>query len=238
MERKEKSFLSGFTYEWVRSNIQLGDGIPDPRVDGKFIVPSDPEDQEFLREYYSDLGYDVDDFTTEREWWTFLETYNNFGHTYGGREDYYNNVLYRHIYNGRVIGNPLFLTRPTLTRWANNSEGPYVINNRILGHQFGFKGWLFKALQYRLLFTFTRNRGAWQEYGGRFQWEGIKTDPDFEWYWKGDRDQYYTLLELGYEPEKWKHFRFILGMGYDFGDIYSNFGGMVSVRYNFYPLLK
>jgi hypothetical protein len=235
MEREGKSLLTGFTYEWVRTNIQLGEGIPDPNVDGKFIVPSDPADQEFLRQYYSGLGYPVEDFTTEREWWTFLETYNNYGLTYGGREDYYNNYLFKHIYNDRVIGNPLFITKPTLQRWANNSDGPYVISNRILGHHFGLRGWFMDQLQYRLLFTFTRNRGAWQEYGGRTKWEGIKLDPDFDWYWKGDRDQYYTLLELGYHPERWKNFEFTLGMGYDFGEIYSNFGFLGIIRYQFQP---
>lgn len=233
-----KKIISGFDYEWIRTWEQGGEGIPDPIVNGKFIVPSDPNDRQYLKDYYTALGYNVSDFNTEQEWRAFLEAYTNYGLLFGGRENYYNNHLYGHIYKSRIIGTPLFLTKPELRHMAGNSNGYYVINNRVEAHHFGFFGWFTKNLNYRMLFTFTRNQGAWQQYGGRTTWEGIAIDPDFNWYWKGDRDQYYTLFEIHYSPPKFKHWNIQAAMAWDFGRIYHNLGGMVGIEYNMSELFN
>ena len=151
--------------------------------------------------------------------------------SFGGREDYYNNGFYRHVYKDRIFGTPMFLTRSQLLNWADNGDGSYILNNRVQSHHFGLRGWIRDNLSYRAKFTFTRNKGQWQEYGGRWTWAGVAIDPDYDWYWKGSKDQYYSLLEFNYMPKALKNISLDMGLGYDFGDIYTNFGGILGITY-------
>ncbi len=232
IETKEKKIINGFLYEFIHTKQQGGLGIPDPIVDGKFISLSSEEDLDFLKEYYTDQGYPVQDIDTEIEWRSFLQAYINYGYEFGGRVDFYNNPFYRHIYQGRIIGTSLFTTIPELRRMTGvEPEGSYIVNNRILAHHFGICGYFFKNLDYRMMVTYTVNKGAWQEYGGRFQWEGIALDPNYEWFWKGDKTQWYTLFETNYAIPGLDGFRFKTGIAFDFGDLDQNFGLLLGISY-------
>jgi hypothetical protein len=232
IETQEKKIISGFLYEFIHTKQQGGLGIPDPIIDGKFISLTDEEDLEFLHEYYTGLGYPVGDIDTEIEWRSFLQAYINYGYLFGGRVDFYNNRFYRHIYEGRIIGTSLFTTAPELKRMTGmDPDGPYVVNNRILAHHFGISGYLRRNVDYRIMLTYTRNKGAWQEYGGRFLWEGIALDPDYDWFWKGDKSQWFTLFETNYTFPGLQGFRFKTAVAFDFGDLDTNFGAMLGITY-------
>lgn len=70
-----------------------------------------------------------------------------------GTASYYNNFIYRTgwTHEGRVIGNPMLLTDGTLER--------PVYNNIIIAHHLGLSGSLGKAVNYKMLYTFSRNYG-------------------------------------------------------------------------------
>jgi hypothetical protein len=74
-----------------------------------------------------------------------------------GTASYYNNGIYRTgwTYQGRVIGNPMLLTDGT-------TERP-VYNNIIIAHHLGLSGQLSEAVNYKLLYTFSRNYGEVQD---------------------------------------------------------------------------
>jgi len=232
LETKQKNIINGFLYEFIHTLQQGGLGIPDPIVDGRLIVLWREEDKAFLKEYYTNLGYPVDDLDTEIEWRSFLQAYTNYGYLFGGRVDFYNNLLYRHIYKGRVIGTPLFQTMPELNRMAGFQDSiTYIVNNRIFAHHIGISGYVHKNLDYRLMLTYTRNKGAWQEYGGRYQWNGIAIDPDYDWFWKGDLTQWYTLLEANYVIPGYDKLSVKTAVAFDFGDLDKNFGILIGISF-------
>lgn len=70
-----------------------------------------------------------------------------------GTASYYNNFVYRTgwTYQRRVIGNPLLLSDGSINR--------PIYNNIIIAHHFGLAGEITKNLQYKFLYTFSRNYG-------------------------------------------------------------------------------
>jgi len=233
-ETNKKGIVSNFLFEFDHTLHQGGLGIPDPvdPVKGDFIVVNDPATQKMLTDYYTKKGYDVEGFTN-RQWVSFLEAVQNHGYSYGGRVDFYNNSLYRHVRKDRIIGNSLMLTRPELERMVGHQEsGSYVINNRIWAYNLGIKGWIKEHWGYRVNLTYTDNYGDWYEYEGRYNWGGVANDPNFNWYWKGSKVQYYTLVESFFKIKPGSKFQATVSVAYDFGDIYHNFGGMVGLKYS------
>lgn len=74
-----------------------------------------------------------------------------------GTASYYNNGIYRTgwTYQGRVIGNPMLLTDGTMDR--------PIYNNIMIAHHVGISGKLSNAIDYKLLYTFSRNYGEVQD---------------------------------------------------------------------------
>jgi hypothetical protein len=70
-----------------------------------------------------------------------------------GADDYYNNFLFKSgwTYFGRTIGLPLLFP---------DGEHLGVVNNIVIAHHLGLEGQLFPGLDYRTLFTYSRNYGA------------------------------------------------------------------------------
>ena len=238
----EWPFIQKFLYEYVTTTYQVGNGTPDPVVDGKVVFPFVDEDREWLEEYYTDLGYDVQGYDII-DWYDFLEDEVNYGYRFGGRVDYYNNAHYGSMYKGRIIGTSLFHTKPQMLKYTGVSiNGRYFVNNRIKAHNIGFAGNFIKRLSYWTKITYTNNYGAWQEYEGRYQWGGIAVDPDFDWYYKDSKTQWYSLFEVDYQFAKVKGLSLQAAVAYDFGEIVNNFGGLIGLKYsgliNFKPSKK
>ena len=232
LKSKEKKIISGFLYEFIHTKQQGGVGIPDPVVDGRLVSLNNEEDLAYLEEYYTSQGYDVSKLDTEIEWRSFLQADINYGNLFGGRVDFYNNYLYKHIYQDRIIGTPLFKTKPEIYKMTGYmDDGKFIVNNKVLAHHFGVNGYILKDLRYRAMFSYTKNQGAWQEYEGRYQWGGIAVDPDYEWFWQGDKIQYYSFLGFDYSPHQIRKWTFSLSLGYDFGDLDHNFGAMLGVEF-------
>ena len=155
---------------------------------------------------------------------------DNFGYEFGGRDDYYNNWLYQNgwTYKGRILSNPLFLTY----NWALNFLSPFpnysnqVINNRLNAFHFGADVELSTKLKVRSMMTFTINKGTYAGlYEGRFAWEGIQTDPDFDYVFLGGKNQFYSLIDLCYESLLLKQpVNFKAMFAFDTGQLYTNAG--------------
>jgi len=162
---------------------------------------------------------------------------DNFGYKFGGRDDTYNNFLYRSgwTYQGQVIGNPLFLTYRRTLNFLDpyQNYGVSIANNRLSAIHFGLNGYLGKKLSYKTQFTFTRNFGTYAGlHEGRFNWQGVTTDPDFQYAFRPVQEQMYSLIDLEYFFDNLKTpMKINVKMAYDFGDLYSNFGSELSVTY-------
>jgi len=165
------------------------------------------------------------------------EGVNNFGYGFGGRDDTYNNWLYRDgwTYQDRVIGNPLFIDRALGQFYFDvvKDYGVAIINNRIRALHLGLSGQI-KTVEFKLMTTVSKNFGTYAGlYEGRFKWEGIQTDPDFEYIFKEPLYQTYMLLELRNRPFKRnQNIDLILKLALDRGEITNNFGAHLAVSYS------
>ncbi|GHT54229.1 hypothetical protein FACS189451_06020 [Bacteroidia bacterium] len=141
----------------------------------------------------------------------FLD-YNNFdGRHYrgGGNDDYYNHFYYTSgwAYYGRALGNPL-LTSPEY-----NADGSLRFNNsRLKAIHLGMNGNIASGFSYRMLFT---QMYAW----GRMYIPFLNRKNNFS-----------TLLECTYAPEKWNGWKIGVQFAFDRGNLYGdNFGGSVKI---------
>lgn len=161
---------------------------------------------------------------------------NNFGYPFGGRDDTYNNFLYRDGWTNydRTIGNPLFIDR-ALSQFYFGVIPDYevaIVNNRITSFHIGLSG-QYKDIDFRFLSTFTKNFGTYAGlYEGRFAWNGIQTDPNFEYTFLEPLKQAYFLLELASQPFKNKNIEAAMSIAYDRGQITDNLGVSLSFAYN------
>jgi len=160
----------------------------------------------------------------------------NFGFNFGGRDDTYNNYLYRDGWThfNRTIGSPLFIDR-ALSQFYFGIIPDYevaIVNNRIKSFHLGISG-QYKELDFRLLSTFTQNYGTYAGlYEGRFEWNGIQTDPNFEYTFLEPLKQAYFLLEVGSKPFKNQNIDATMSIAYDRGQITDNLGVSLSLAYN------
>lgn len=168
---------------------------------------------------------------------TVVTREDNFGYEFGGRDDYYNNWLYQNgwTYKDRILSNPLFLTY----NWALNFLSPFpnytnqVINNRLNAFHIGSEIELLDKLHIRTLMTLTINKGTFAGlYEGRFAWEGIQTDPNFEYVFLGGKSQFYSMIDIEYESTLFKQpVNFKGKFAFDTGQLYSNAGLELAVEF-------
>ena len=162
---------------------------------------------------------------------------DNFGYRFGGRDNLYNNWLFKDgwTYNGLVIGNPLFLTHERTFNFFGTQPlyDNAVSNNRIRAIHAGFEGVTSGGVKLRGLFTYTSNFGTYSGlYQGRFRWNGAALDQDFEYVFRPAQDQFYFLIELGKdEILKKKPWGVRVRLALDQGDLYNAVGMEMSVSY-------
>lgn len=162
---------------------------------------------------------------------------SNMGQSFGERDDYYNNFLFESAWtnHGMVIGNPLFLTYDRTLNYFD----PYpryeeaVTNNRISGIHLGLEGSFSSNLNYRLILTYSKNFGTYAGlYEGRFEWEGIATDPDFDYVFLDGKTQFYSLFQLNYGLNIFNQNARLYGMfAFDSGELYSNYGAELGIEF-------
>ena len=167
----------------------------------------------------------------------FVEGVDNFGFEFGGRDDYYNNFLYRSGWTnrGQVMGSPLFLTHDRLTLFTPffPSYDVAIANNRLSAFHLAASGVFKEKLNYSIRTTFTRNFGTYAGiYQGRFNWFGIQTNPEFEYPLRPALKQFYGALQVGYDgafgvPSLNINVIFAV----DQGEIYDAVGGELRVSY-------
>jgi len=167
------------------------------------------------------------------------DPYDNFGYDYGGRDNYYNNYLYRSgwTFQDRILGTPLFITKARMQNYVPGFTDPDVnrfdfniINNRVVMHHLGINGRVFPQIEYSLLATFSRNYGTYGGLnGGIGEWGSI-TNPDLEYAFKPPINQSYFLLNVS-SPLFKSPFRLNTSLAVDNGGLGNNFGMMVGIQW-------
>lgn len=163
---------------------------------------------------------------------------SNFGFRFGGRDDYYNNYLYRSgwTYQGKVISNPLFATYEDAQVYLGDFESYdfFIVNNRLKSWNLGAVFSPMDNLILTMLITRTINYGTYAGlYEGRFNWSPSLFDPNFDYPYKWGKVQYYSQLKIGWSNLfKGSPLGIGLILGYDTGDLYSNFGAELALTYS------
>ena len=160
----------------------------------------------------------------------YLNTMNQSGaeaasdSTYGW-DNYYNHYIYQSgwVNNGRLIANPLFTLGSIFNHYSNSN---YIINNRLKAHHIGISGNLLKKIEYKFLFTYSKNYGTYYD-NSRFSSEN-----KIYKFNKGLK-QVSSLFELNLK-EVWKNIDIQISYALDNGELLNNNKGFqLSFYYNF-----
>lgn len=227
-------WLSNLTVEWIQTTHQSGNGMPDPGaiVEGKYISISRIMNQLPTSEFM------LENFGIEKANWTVgevkqvLKEQVNHGNEFAGRDGYMSNGLYPAgwTYEGQVMGNPLNLTVQQLNA---SKAGPTVgnrntiVNDRYSALHAGAQGHLTPRLNWKAMITWSRNFGSYYaQYPGRYSWDETEN-----YYFKGGRTQWYTLLGFIWRPPMARRIHINGSFAFDAGQIYNSAGLMAGLTW-------
>lgn len=148
----------------------------------------------------------------ERALYEFLHTTDQSGERHeidgkivGGNDNYFNHGIYSSGWtnHGYSIGTSL-ITSPVIDR---KSSGQIMLNNKVIAHHLGIKGWLTNNLYYRARMTYSTNYGT--------------NNNPFE----PAKKEYSVLTEFNYQLPEQPDWQFKMKLTADFGDMFGkNFG--------------
>jgi len=225
-------WLSNVTFEWIQTTYQSGNGMPDPYLNG-IIFPKQVEDRNaFVQEKF---GIEIDKPLSLEAFKDILEDELNHGNDFGGRDGYMNNGLYPSGWSrfNHIMGSPFNLTRDQLAYVRPGMDFNHRVgikNDRFKALHLGGRGNLNESFTWNMKITWTRNFGTYfEQYPGRYTWNEVE-----EYWFKGGRDQWYTLLSVGWEPSFVKNLKVNGSFAWDAGDIYHSSGVKFGVIYQLF----
>lgn len=160
---------------------------------------------------------------------------DNFGFTYGGRDDYYNNGNYRSgwTHYGSVIGSPLFMTVDEANKIFETEIADYdrnIANNRVVGWHVALRSQFENQLKLSLKLTNTLNYGTYAgTNGGRYKW-GSRDDnwSNDDYPFNSPLRQYYGAASAEYQLKK-SIFEVVIAL--DSGQMYQSAGLELRFKY-------
>jgi len=229
-------FIESVNYEFLSTIHQGGLGVLDAIFQGEIIDLLKVDDPDSFMLQHFDT---VTNGFTNHELKKYVELKTNYGHEFGGRDNYYNNGFYPkgQSYYDYAIGPSLIHSKNDIGSYQpdfNGSYDYYFVNTRIRGHHVALKGCISNNVNYRAKFTYTNNLGTYPGANKGFHgWASIE-EPEYNnsYYFKDGLKQAYTFFELNYTPFKDKGARFTSSIAYDFGEMYHNFGVLFGFRYD------
>lgn len=236
------NFINSINYEYINTMYQGGAGITDAIINGETPNLLEVTDVDAFMLLHFDtvtIGF------TGHELKKYAEDKLNYGYKYNGRDNYYNNYIYRkgQSYNKYAIGPSLIYSKSDVQNFNPEFDDQYdlfFVSNRIVAHHFAFEGYFGADLSYRTKLTYSKNYGSYAGVNKGGGW-GSREDPEYynSYYFKNGLKQAYTFFELNYTPFKNKGANFTSSIAYDFGEMYHNFGVLFGFSYNgFFQLGK
>lgn len=168
-----------------------------------------------------------------------LGSKDKYGNDYGGRDNYYNNYLYKTgwVYQNQIIGTPLFYTNRRMRLYEPDFVEPdrsnfnfNVVNNRVIAHHFGMRGQFRQQWKYRVLATFTKNLGTYGGLNGGINHWGSIENPDAPYAFRPPPRQHYFLTEI--ERRLPSNLTLSLAVGVDSGQLYRSLGVLGGIRWS------
>nr|WKN40025.1 capsule assembly Wzi family protein [Tunicatimonas sp. TK19036] len=165
---------------------------------------------------------------------------DKYGNDFGGRDNYYNNYLYKTgwAYNDHIIGTPLFYTKSRMKLYDPTFIDPdekgfnfNIVNNRVVAHHFGIIGHYQNKWKYKVMATFSRNLGTYGGINGGITHWGSIENPDAPYAFKPAKNQNYFLTSI--ERRLFPHLTLHIAAGIDTGEIYNSTGLLAGLRWDF-----
>jgi len=137
----------------------------------------------------------------------------------GGRDDYYNHGIWRNGWTlySRTAGTPLLT--------PHSSEGrPGIGNNRVVGHHLGVAGHA-GPLEYRILATYTRNYGTYDDR------QDLENEADYRFQPPLEQTSFLVETRMLWPSRPWLEVTGAVGV--DAGGLYENsIGGRIGLVYH------
>jgi hypothetical protein len=234
-EFKNTRFVQALSVELIKTEYQSGPGIPDaiypeghPKQ-GQIIWLDEIDDYDaFMFDTFGEVtnGWGKEDVSN------YLVQEENYGHEYGGRDDYNNNGTYYNgwTYHKQSFGMPLYHSKHQTSlidpSWVSN-ESVIFKNTRVRAVHIGMRGEIAKGLKYLLRLTHSRNYGSYsEEYTSRYSWT---KEEDF--LYESGKNQTYTQLQLRYRSKNWDRLQLSTSLSVDAGELYNSLGLLAGVSY-------
>ncbi len=240
--------IKSFVLEYSSTEYQGDPGIPDPVVptqsgSKRMLFPDEwqTDDIPYLKENVL-LADDVEawesehgEITTHHQLRQFFEaTYNN-GYSYGGRESYLTNGLYKQGWTHKDLsmGNPLMHTDKTVKTYAPEGTMNYssrFSNMRVRAINVGVEGTAWK-FDFIVRLTVSKNYGNYQE---EYEQDG-NINSTYSWkkkenyYFEKSKWESYTKVDVCYHLTQ--KFSVNGNFTYDCGDLYHSFATRVGVKF-------
>jgi hypothetical protein len=165
---------------------------------------------------------------------------SNYGYGYGGRDNYYNNYLYKSgwTYKNSIMGTPLFDTQEEVKLYAPDFIDPdsrwnfNIANNRIIAHHLGVSGNINTNIGFRFLSTYTKNFGTYGGInGGINRWGSIDPAVRNNYFFYPPLTQLYFLLESEYKFVSLPGVMFNTALALDNGSLSKNASLIFGVKF-------
>lgn len=162
----------------------------------------------------------------------------NCGFKYGGRDNYYNNFIYRSgwTYLGRNLGNPLLMNVAQVQTYKPNfsTYNPAIESNRILAHHVGIKGQASSYLAYKAYITYVRHYGNYRGLAGGEPYDNSDPPADLEEYeFYPPLHQWNFMLETRWNLPQIPQLDLTSAIAWDTGDLTNNGGLQIGATWNF-----
>lgn len=161
----------------------------------------------------------------------------NCGYPYGGRDNYYNNSMYRsgHSYLGMSLGSPFFMTQHQLDKVDPSIQtysSVHFVSNRNIVHHFGVKGEVLPTLSYRFMTSYVRYFGTYNGLNMGTLWGSIDPSVDSEeYFFNPDQRQWYFMLESSWQPKQNLPLSLNLTFAADKGDLFNSLGFLAGITW-------
>lgn len=162
----------------------------------------------------------------------------NCGFNYGGRDNYYNNGIYRsgHSYYGMSMGSPFFLKNTTLKKShpdAMTFDTRFFISTRNIAHHIGIGGEISKHLSYMFLGSFVQHFGSYSGLNMGETWGFFNPDKSPEdYFFYPSVKQWYFMLETSWTIKNLRNITFHSTLAVDKGELFNNAGIMLGISWN------
>jgi len=240
--------IKSFSFEWMKTNKQGGEGTPDPIGYDKYgneylFYPGDyPEGEDVIEKWMYD-HFDKEELdawakvngafdSVGKMQWFVQKKWNN-GRFFGGRSNCLSNFYYPQGWTveGLSMSSAYFHTQKTADIYGKGYTWQHLIafpNYRINAITIAAEGNINDKLSYFIKIGVTKNHGNLIEKyeGGAYSWR-----PAENYYYETSKKEYYTTLSANYKLDDSITLKAVYAG--DFGDLYKSVGLRLSAIYHF-----